>query len=259
MPTPRWDLFVAVAILATLALLALSRASARAIGADGGRGNRGSDDFEAETVAQGEGGTAAGPIERARPPVPSGVALLANVALTHGLLGVTVLALAWFSGVPPAALGLADVGVTSVGIGVGLGVGLYLASEAGSYLTDRLGVEYDERLRELLAPEGPAEWALLLLVILPIVAGGEELLFRAALVGVVGAGFGVPAWVLVVGSSVLFGLGHSAQGTLGVAVTAALGIVLATAFVLTGSFLVVFVAHYVVNALEFVVREGILG
>ena len=259
MPTPRWDLFVAVALLATLALLALSRASARAMGLGGEHADQEDGSVAVEGATAGEDGAAIDAVDRRVPAVPSGLALLANVALTHGLLAITVAVLAWISGVPAAALGLAEVGAEPVGLGVALGGGLYLASEAGSALTDRLGIEYDERLRELLAPETAAEWALLLLVILPIVAGAEELLFRSALVGVVGAGFDVPAWVLVVGSSVLFGLGHNAQGRLGVAVTAALGIVLATAFVITGSFLVVFVAHYVVNALEFVVREGVLG
>jgi membrane protease YdiL (CAAX protease family) len=41
------------------------------------------------------------------------------------------------------------------------------------------------------------------------------------------------------------------------AVTGALGFVLAAAFVVTGSLLSVIVAHYLVNALEFVVHEGL--
>jgi membrane protease YdiL (CAAX protease family) len=43
----------------------------------------------------------------------------------------------------------------------------------------------------------------------------------------------------------------------GVVVTGVLGFVLAAAFVLTGSLLAVVVAHYLVNALEFVVHEGL--
>ena len=287
MPTPRWNLFAAVVVLAVLALVSLSAASARVIsgsgGTDDGAGEEADDATGAEANAS--GAEAEGPVAEANasdsvraypreapadgapvrptPPGPSGGALLANVAITHGLIAVTVVALAWFSQVPPSALGVGSVTDAAVGAdftsGVVLGVGLYLASEAGTAVADRIGVEYDEHLRELLAPGGTAEWAMLLLVILPIIAVAEELLFRAALIGALGAGFGVPAWVLVVGSSVLFGAGHGAQGAIGIAVTATLGLVLGAAFVLTGSLLVVVVAHYLVNALEFVVREGVLG
>ena len=275
MATPRWDLFAAVVVLAVLALVSLSAASARLIAGDGtstgGDPDEAPDDHPSGDAADGakqELGRGRNPADdgarpRPTPAVPSGVALLANVALTHGLLAVTVVVLAWISRVPPSALGLGGLAEASVGAdvaaGVGLGVGLYLTSEVGTAAADRLGVEYDEHLRELLSPDGPAEWALLLLVILPIVAGAEELLFRAALIGALGAGFGVPTWLLVVGSSILFGAGHGAQGALGIAVTAALGLVLGAAFVLTGSLLVVVLAHYLVNALEFVVREGVLG
>jgi membrane protease YdiL (CAAX protease family) len=170
-----------------------------------------------------------------------------------------VVAVAWFAQRPPSALGLGPVTAPSVGAGLAVGVGLYAASGAATAAADRLGIEYDERLRDLLAPDGPAEWALMLLVILPVVAGAEELLFRGALIGALGAGFGLPIPVLVVASSILFGAGHSAQGALGVVATAAMGLVLGTAFVLTGSLAAVVVAHYVVNALEFVVREGVYG
>lgn len=83
------------------------------------------------------------------------------------------------------------------------------------------------------------------------------MLFRSALIGGFGAGFGVPVSVLVVASSAMFALGHGVQGRVDVVVTGLLGVALAGAFVATGSFVVVFVAHYLVNALEFVVCEGI--
>ena len=49
----------------------------------------------------------------------------------------------------------------------------------------------------------------------------------------------------------------AAKGRLGVVVTGLLGFALAAAFVLTDSLLVVVVAHYVVNAVEFVAVEGL--
>ncbi|WP_218138592.1 CPBP family intramembrane glutamic endopeptidase [Halobacterium jilantaiense] len=108
-----------------------------------------------------------------------------------------------------------------------------------------------ESLREALTPRTLREWAFLFLVALPVVAGFEELLFRGVLVGALATGFGVSPWLLTVGASVLFGAAHTAQGSVGVAVTALLGLALAAVFVLTDSLLAAAVAHYVVNAVEF--------
>jgi membrane protease YdiL (CAAX protease family) len=95
----------------------------------------------------------------------------------------------------------------------------------------------------------------LLVVVLPLVAGFEELLFRAALVGGLAAGFGVSPWPLAVLSSAAFALGHGAQGRVGMVVTGVLGFALAALFVVTESLPAVVVAHYLVNALEFAVNE----
>jgi len=94
----------------------------------------------------------------------------------------------------------------------------------------------------------------LLFVSLPVVAGFEELLFRGVLVGALSAGFDASPWLLAVASSVVFGASHTAQGWTGVLATTLLGLVLAAVYVTTGSLLVVFVAHYVVNAVEFTVH-----
>jgi membrane protease YdiL (CAAX protease family) len=186
------------------------------------------------------------------------MALLANVAVSQGAFGFLLVAGAWFTGIPAAAFGVAAAlpSATSLGVGVALGVGLYVANEAGATVGKRLGVGADEGLREALAPTSAVGWAVLLLVVLPVIAGFEELLFRGILVGVFATGFGVSPWLLAVVSSVAFALGHGAQGPTGVVVTGVLGLVLAAAFVLSGSLVVVIVAHYLVNALEFVVHEG---
>jgi membrane protease YdiL (CAAX protease family) len=91
--------------------------------------------------------------------------------------------------------------------------------------------------------------------VLPLIALSEELLFRAALIGVPAAGFAVSPWLLAVGSSLLFALGHGAQGRVGIVVTGVLGFALAAGYILTGSLLVVVAAHYVVNAMEFLLHE----
>ena len=185
-------------------------------------------------------------------------ALLANVAVSQGVFGVLVVVMAWYTEIPAWALGLAPETLTpgTVGIGLAVGVGLYLGNEAAAALGRRRGLAVPTELRAALAPDTAAGWLLLLGVVLPIIAGFEELLFRGALIGVAAAGTGLPPWLLVVGSSVAFALGHGAQGRLGIVVTGLLGIGLGAVFVLTESLLVVVVAHYVVNALEFLVHEG---
>jgi membrane protease YdiL (CAAX protease family) len=195
------------------------------------------------------------------PAVPevSTQSLLLNVAFTQGLFACFLLLGVWLTEVPVAALGVDGPSAVPSNLvaGVALGVALYAANELGSAVSDRLGFGGEEALREALAPESAGGWALLLLLVLPVVAGFEELLFRGVLVGALSLGFGVSPWLLALLSSVAFALGHGAQGAGGVVVTGVLGFALAAAFVLTGSLVVVFVAHYLVNALAFVVHEGV--
>jgi membrane protease YdiL (CAAX protease family) len=195
--------------------------------------------------------------------------LLVNAA-TSQAVGLAVLAvIAWWTAVPATAFGLGGphptLGASAlpflgtpehVALGVGAGVALAAGNEAAARLGSRVGLAPSDRLRAAMAPGTPAEWVLLLGVALPVVAAFEETLFRGALIGALAAGFAVDPWLLAVGSSVAFGLGHGAQGRLGIAVAGALGVALAALFVATGSLLVPIVAHYVVNAAEFAVHEG---
>jgi membrane protease YdiL (CAAX protease family) len=187
-------------------------------------------------------------------------ALLANVALTQGLFGAVVAVGAWYYEIPATALGLAGGPVAppvlAVFVGLVFGVVLWVGNELAASAADAVGAAYDETLREMLAPDSVGGWVLLLAVILPIIAGVEELIFRAALIGVPAAGFDISPWLLAVLSSIAFALGHGAQGRVGIVVTGGLGFVLAAGYVVSGSLLVVVVAHYLVNALEFLVHEG---
>nr|WP_205254365.1 CPBP family intramembrane glutamic endopeptidase [Halorubellus sp. JP-L1] len=187
--------------------------------------------------------------------------LLLNVALSQGAFGVVLVVAAVLASVPRTALGVADqhFSVLAVVLGVAFGTVLYAANEVGGSVADAYGFGRGDELRELLAPASRTGWVILLGGVLPVVATFEELLFRGVLVGAFAAGAGVSPWLLVVPASILFGLGHGTQGRMGVVVTTALGAVLAAAFVVTGSLLVVVVAHYLVNALEFVVHEHELG
>lgn len=182
--------------------------------------------------------------------------LLVNVVITQGAFAVLLAAGAWYARIPLAAFGLgrSDLTLATLGTGIVLGLVLSVLNQFGTAASDRLGLGNGDELRQLLTPESPLGWVALLVVVLPIIAGFEELLFRGALIGVISVGFGVSPWFVAVLSSVAFALGHGAQGPSGIVVTGALGFVLAAAFVLTGSLLVVVVAHYLVNALEFAVH-----
>ncbi len=204
-------------------------------------------------------------------PVPGGARLMDGRVLGTGELYLNVLAsqvlviavligLAWLTSLPPAALGVRwPVPSLAITLGVLLGIVLYILNELSVQAFDRFGIAYSEDLREALAPSSLAGWIVLLVVVLPIIATAEELLFRAAIIGAFEAGFALSPWLLAVASSVVFAVGHGVQGTGGIIVTGTLGFVLAAAFVISGSLLLVIVAHYVVNVLEFVINEGIRG
>jgi len=185
--------------------------------------------------------------------------VLANVAATQALVAGVVLVAAWYVSIPAAAFGVTAAplagGLPGVGVGLGFGLALWLANELSTTVADAVGAAYDETVRGLLAPDSAAGWVGLLLVVLPLIAVAEELLFRAALIGVPASGFGLSPWLLAVVASLAFALAHGAQGRVGVVVTGLLGFALAGGYILTGSLLVVVVAHYVVNAMEFVLHE----
>jgi len=287
--------FVGLTGLVMTGFLALARLSQRVVedGADGeavATGSTRADDTAEQRVATVGGGTAlaradpgatdrdpespagaaadeepstewAGPVAADAGSELSPGALLANVALTQGLFGVLLAGGAVYFGVAGDALGLAgselSTGPTAVATGVGLGLALWVGSELATGVADAASAGYDEGLREMLAPASAGGWALLLGVTLPIIAVVEEFIFRAAAVGATTAAFQTSPWAVAVVSSVAFALGHGAQGRVGVVVTGGLGLALAAGFVLTNSLLVVVVAHYLVNALEFAVHEGL--
>ncbi|WP_436900230.1 CPBP family intramembrane glutamic endopeptidase [Halovenus halobia] len=185
--------------------------------------------------------------------------VIANVAATQGLMAGVIIAAGLYFAIPIDAVGVTaaplSTGLLGVGVGVGFGVLLWAGNELATNLADAVGAAYDEGVREMLAPTSAGGWVLLFGVVLPLIAIAEELLFRAALIGVPATFFGVSPWLLAVVASLAFALGHGAQGRVGVVVTGLLGFVLAGGYILTGSLLVVVVAHYVVNAMEFFVHE----
>lgn len=237
-----WTAFGAVAVTLTVLVLWLTRATQSAIEApqqpqasDTGEATGTPDELSLERISTG--------------------ALLLNVAGTQLLFLVLLLGGLWYAAVPLDTLGVTVPTLAELALGSALGVALFGLNQAAARLGRQFGLSGDEALREALAPESLSGWAALLFVVLPVVAGFEELLFRGTLIAGLSAGFALPTALLVVVSSVVFGLAHGAQGRVGVAVTTLLGTVLAVAFVATGSLAVVVVAHYLINALEFVVYE----
>ncbi len=186
-------------------------------------------------------------------------ALLTNVGLTQGLVLGIILAAAWYFSIPKAAFGVTDEatnsGLPAVVAGVLFGIVLWVGNELATTVADAVGAAYDETVRELLAADTPGGMVALFVVVLPIIAVAEELLFRAALIGVPAAGFDISPWLLAIVASVAFALGHGAQGRVGIVVTGLLGFVLALGYIISGSLLLVIVAHYVINALEFFIHE----
>lgn len=183
--------------------------------------------------------------------------LYINVVISQVIIVGLLIAIAWWTSIPIGAFGIGGYGHVLVGTGIGLGILLFLLNEASGMMLDRLGISYSEDLRRALAPTNGVEWGILLFVVLPIIAIAEEFIFRATLIGALEAGFGISPILLVLFSSFAFALGHGLQGPGGILVTGILGILLGIAFVVSGSLLLVVVAHYVVNMLEFGIHEGI--
>ncbi len=178
--------------------------------------------------------------------------VVANAAFSQALFGLLTLGGVWMARVPLSTLGIGGFTPRNLGLGVGLGLVLAGANAALSKVVDAADLSYAEKLRELLTPGTLPGWAALLFGVLPLVAVAEELLFRGALVAALAAGFPVSPWLLALVASLVFGVAHGAQGAVGVGAAAGLGFVLAASLVVTGSLLVPAVAHYLVNAVEFV-------
>lgn len=243
----RWVAFAALTGLLTVVVLFSARASAQRV-----------DELvepaaAAKPLDDGAGHLEGiGAAESASPGVPR-TAVLANAAASQGLLGAVLVLGVVLADVPASALGVGPGALSgrSALLGIAVGGALAALNALAGGVADAFGVDPSRALRELLSPESRREGAMLFGLVLPVVAGFEELLFRGILIGAFAVGSGLPAWLLAVGSSVLFAAGHGAQGRVGIAATGLLGLALAAAFVSTGSLLVVVVAHYLLNAAEF--------
>ncbi|MBN1995605.1 MAG: CPBP family intramembrane metalloprotease [Anaerolineae bacterium] len=158
--------------------------------------------------------------------------------------------LAWLMGLPAGQLGLVGANPwPQIGLGLAAGATMQvvinlLAVGAVSYFGREI---YSPWVVLNILPRRPVEWVLVPLALLPAVAM-EELLFRPLWLG----GFGdiIPLWLLMIGTSLLFGAMHLPQGYLGIGVAAGLNGLLSLLFLGTGSVLAPLAAHYTINLLQ---------
>lgn len=170
------------------------------------------------------------------------------------LVGLCLL-LAWLTGLPAEQLGLAMVNpLGSIGLGLAAGIVIQvvinlLTLGAINYFGRHI---YSTQVIRNILPVRPLEWFLLPLAFLPAVAM-EELLFRTLWLGAFRDI--VPLPLLIVGTSLVFGLMHVPQGSLGVVIAGGVNVLLSLLFVWTGGILVPLVAHYTVNVLQVLVAH----
>lgn len=178
---------------------------------------------------------------------------------------VLAVAVAWMvlrrQGVTWRAIGLAR--PSSLVRTVLLGAGALIAAFIAINLVQTVAVSLPGEIAEPdISRFNVLEGNLPLLLILIVaawttIAFGEELMFRAFLItGLAEIFRGTKApWALAaVGSSVVFGLAHYGEGPLGLATNGAFGLVLASAYLMSGRNLwVTIIAHGLANTLRFVV------
>lgn len=141
----------------------------------------------------------------------------------------------------------------SPGLDVLIGAILGLVTQFVVSITSTLAIRifgksiYSPEIMKSVVPKNQREWILIIVPLLLAVAI-EELLFRSMLIG--GFSLVVNPWVMAVASSIIFGIMHSPQGLLGIVMTALVGFVFATAFILTTSLIVVISAHFIINFMQ---------
>jgi CAAX protease family protein len=136
-----------------------------------------------------------------------------------------------------------------LGLGIILGLATQLAANGITSIAIKIwgkGI-YSPVVMKNIMPRTRPEW-LLVPAALGLAVLLEELLFRSLLIG--GLSVAVPVPILLVGFSAIFGLMHSPQGTLGVALTGVLGLWLSLLFLWSGGLILPLTTHYVINFLQ---------
>lgn len=196
---------------------------------------------------------------RVLPQLPVGRSLLLSPAdlVARGVVILACLALGWISGATPAQLGwTSGAPLRDTALGALMGMAAHVALyPLGAWAARRLGPRaYSDALLRHILPRTRGEWpgvalALSLAVLL------EELLFRSLLLGGMLAalapsapsGVNLPALTLALGGALVFGLMHAPQGWLGMLIAGGIGFGLSLLFLITGTLLAPFAAHYAFN------------
>jgi membrane protease YdiL (CAAX protease family) len=167
---------------------------------------------------------------------------------------VRVLWLAAGRSFPELGIGFGDGLGWWIGCGLTLAAGILLIMQTGSVLRSREKIQaVSDQIKPLRAmlPHDRREgrWFSGLSVTAGIC---EELLYRGFLMAYLTAAINI--WAAVLASSIIFGLGHLYQGTTGIVKTAAIGLIMAGLYVLTGSLWLPMLLHALVD-----VNSGIMS
>jgi len=177
---------------------------------------------------------------------------LPEVIIRLFLVGVCLL-LAWLSGVSAADLGwLVENPLQTLAVGAGAGVVTVLAINLVTHWSiHRFGRQiYSPLVIQNILPHRRVEWVLTALALLPPVLM-EELLFRSLWLGCFSQ---VIAWpVLIIGTSVVFGLMHQPQGRLGMILAGSINLLFSFLFIWSGQLLLTLIAHYTIDYLQLVI------
>ena len=170
------------------------------------------------------------------------------------LVGFCLL-LAWLSGLSPTELGLdsaTPLQMITIGLAVGL-ITVVVINLLTHWAIRRFGRQiYSPQVVKNILPHRPAEWFSVALAFLPAVAM-EELLFRTLWLGCFQPI--IPVWLLILITSVLFGLMHQPQGQLGMILAGGINVVFAILFVWSGQLLLPLTAHYTTNFCQLLVAH----
>ena len=193
------------------------------------------------------------------PRLPVGRSLLLSPAdlAARGAVILVCLALGWLSGASPAQLGWTSTApLRAVALGALSGVIAHAALyPLGAWAARRLGPRaYSDALLRHILPQTRGEWPGVALA-LSVAVLLEELLFRSLLLGgmlavlapAAPSGVSLLALALALGGALVFGLMHTPQGWLGAAMAGGVGFALSLLFLVTGTLLIPFAAHYTFN------------
>lgn len=160
--------------------------------------------------------------------------------------------LAWLSGLTSAQLGIA-VENPWYTIGWGVAIGLLIQFIINLVTIQSIKIFgrhiYSPWLIQNILPRRSSDWPLIALAFIPPVLM-EELLFRTLLIGVFSDILSLPILILV--TSIIFGLMHQPQGKLGVIIAGVINVVFCILFIWSGQLLLTFMAHYTINCLQVV-------